>query len=538
MLRRVWTDSKWIAVLTVFTAMAAMSWGLSGCVRGHAKEPAAASTATAATPVEVKSSMRGTVIHWVPVSGSLVALDDVPLSSRVNGRLARVFVRESDSVSAGQVVAELDMADQRSQLRVAESAVQVAKARLEQAKAAYKQQLVTSQSGVKVADAAYSQQRVNTRTGIEAAQAALQSAQAQLSQVREGSRAQDIRRAQEQVTIAQAQLEKAVSDTGRYRTLTAQGAAARATLEQYETAERVCRAQLRAAEEALSLVKEGSRTQEVVQAEQAVRQAEERLRQAKAAEALDKVRAADLESARAGMAQIKVRESDVQAARASLRQAYDSAAIARKALNDAFIRSPISGQVASRMADPGQVVSSGTPILRIVALSSVGFEPAVPARELALIRVGQPVEVTVNKLSQTPFRGRVAVVYPAGSAESRTFTIRISIDNKTRLLRPQMFAQGRIQVETHANALMVPKGAVLRAQGDDARDDQGRVFTVENGKAIEHNVLLGLESEGGQWVEVRGLPDSSQVVVQGQNGLADGEAVTIGTGAQTVTTTR
>ncbi|MEN6303094.1 MAG: biotin/lipoyl-binding protein, partial [Armatimonadia bacterium] len=254
MLRRVWTNNKWVAVTAIVTALAVLSWGLSGCGRKETQKKPEAATAES-TPVQVQSSMRGTVTHWVPVSGSLAALYDVPLSSRINGRLSRVLVREGDSVSAGQVVAELDMADQRSQLRMAQSAVQVASSRLEQAKASHRQQLVTSQSGIKVADAAYSQQRVNTRTGIDSAQSALESAQAQLSQVREGSRAQDIRRAQEQVTIAQAQLEKAESDTARYRTLTTQGAAARATLEQYETAERVCRAQLRAAQEALSLVK-------------------------------------------------------------------------------------------------------------------------------------------------------------------------------------------------------------------------------------------------------------------------------------------
>jgi len=530
MLRRVATRNTWLAVAAALVVVGLSSWALSGCGRGHAQAPTAAATTTA-TPVEVQAAKRGTVTHWVAVSGSLVALDDVPVSSRVSGRLARVMVREGDSVAAGQVVAELDMADQRSGLRAAEEAVQAAQARLEQAKAIHRQQVVTSQSGVKAASAAYAQQRVTTRTGIEAAQAALESAQAQLSQVREGARTQEIRRAQEQVTIAQAQLDKAQADSARYRTLTKQGAAAKATLEQFETAERVAQAQLRAAQEALSLVKEGARSQEVVQAEQAVRQAEERLRQAKAAAAMDDVRAADLESARAGMAQIDVRAAYVQAARAALHQAQSSAAIARKALADAFIRSPLSGRVASRTAEPGQVVSPGAPILRVVALNSVGFEPAVPARELASIRVGQPVEVIVGNPSDTPFQGRVAVIYPAGAEQSRTFTIRISIDNKRGLLRPGMFARGRIQVEQHANALLVPKGALLRDTAEGAREDQARVFTVENSKAVEHRVVTGLESDDGQWVEVRGLSDGAQVVIQGQHGLTDGEQVTIGTGA-------
>ncbi len=139
--------------------------------------------------------------------------------------------------------------------------------------------------------------------------------------------------------------------------------------------------------------------------------------------------------------------------------------------------------------------------------------------------------MTVNKLADTPFHGRVAVVYPAGAEQSRTFTIRIGIDNKRGLLRPEMFAQGRIQVEQHADALLVPKDALLRDTTEGAREDQARIFTVEGGKAVEHQVLTGLESEDGQWVEVRGLSDGAQIVVAGQHGLAGGEQVTIGTGA-------
>jgi len=492
---------------------------------GASSGQAAAGDKTAT--VVVQPARRGPATHWVTVAGSLAALNDVPISSRVNGRLSRVTVREGDAVSAGQVVAELDMADQRSQVRVAEGAVRAAQAKVAQVQASYRQQLVTSRTSVRSAEAAYTQQRTDTRSGIDSAEAALAGVQAQLSQVREGSRRQEIRRAQEQVTIAEAELDKAQADTERYRTLASQGAAARATLEQYDRDEKVARAKLRAAQEDLSLQQEGSRSQEVVQAEQAVRQAEERLRQAKAAAGQNDVRAADLEAARAGVSQVDVRAADVQAAKASLSQAQDALAIYRKALSDAFIRAPISGRVASRTAEPGQVVNAGEAIVRVVALNSVGFEPAVPTQDLALIRVGQRVEVTVTNLTETPFVGRVAVVYPAGSAASRTFTVRISIDNSSGLLRPQMFAQGRILVEQQAQALLVPETALLRSTDTSAGDSQRRIFTVEGGLAKEHKVTVGLRADDGMRVEVRGLEDGAQVIVEGQTDLSDGDKVAI-----------
>jgi RND family efflux transporter MFP subunit len=517
--------------LWLMAVVALLAGGLltqTGCKPpGSGAFPAQTAPGDKTATVVAQPAQRGPATHWVTVAGSLAALNDVPISSRIGGRLARVAIREGDAVGAGQAVAELDMADQRSQVRVAEGVVRAAQAKVAQVQAAYRQQIVISRTSVKAAEAAYSQQRTDTRAGIDAAEAALTGAQAQLSQVREGSRRQQIRRAQEQVTIAEAELEKAQADTERYRTLTSQGAAARATLEQYERDVKVARAKLRAAQEDLSLQQEGSRSQEVVQAEQAVRQAEERRRQAKAAAGQDEVRAADLEAARAGVSQVDVRAADVRAAKASLSQAQDSLAIYRKALSDAFIRAPISGRVASRTAEPGEVVNAGQAILRVVALNSVGFEPAVPAQDLALIRVGQRVEVTVTSLAATPFVGSVTVVYPAGSAASRTFTVRISIDNSRGVLRPEMFAQGRILVEQRRQALLVPETALLRSTDRNADDSRRRLFTVENGRAVEHQVTVGLRADDSKRVEVRGLTEGAQVIVEGQADLSDGDKVTV-----------
>lgn len=488
-------------------------------------EPQTQKTAQAGTPVDVVPATVGTASRATAVTGSLVSLQDVPLSSKITGRLAQVYVREGDSVTANQVVARLDTTDQESAVRSAEAAVSAAGARLAQAAAAYKQQLVASSSALKSAQAAYDQQLTNTRTGIQSAEAGLAAAQAQLSQVREGSRAQDVRKADTQVAIAKANLAKAQADSRRFRALAQQGAIGQSTLEQYETSETVAREQLRAAQETLSLVKEGARSQEVTQAEQSVRQAEERLRQARAATAMDKVRKADVDTARAALAQNDVRLAEVKAARAAQQQAGSSLAIARKALADSLIRTPIAGQVASRTGEPGQVVSSGSPILRVVALDTVFFEPTIPDRQIGQIRVGQPVSVTVNAVPGRTFMGTVTKVYPAGSQASRAFPIRVTIANPGRELRPQMFAQGRIETERKAGVVMVPVEALIRDSSEKEDDDHATLFTVSAGVARSHSVHIGLFSSDGKLVEASGIPASAQVVVSGQHGLADGDRV-------------
>jgi RND family efflux transporter MFP subunit len=495
---------------------------LSGC--GGSKSVSAVAKAPSAAPVETRAAIRGVAVRAITATGSLVSLQDVTLSSRIAGRLAVVSVREGDSVAAGQVVALLDTSDQESQVQAAEGAVAAAKARVAQAEAAYRQQKTSSRSVVHAAEAAYGQQRVSTQAGIESAASALAAARAQLSQVREGARGQDIRRAESQVAVARASSNNAQADLRRYQQLAKDGAVSQSSLDKFVTAGEVAREQLRAAEEGLSLVKEGARSQEVTQAEQVVRQAEERLRQARAAAAMDQVRQADVETARAALAQNDVRRAEILAARAALQQALGSLAIARKALADSAIRTPIAGQVAARHAEPGQTVSPGAPLLQVVALDSVFFEPSVPDRELEFVRIGQPVQVTANGVPGRTFVGRVTKIYPSGSSQSRSVPIRITLANPDQALRPQMFAQGRIETARHARAVLVPKDSLVRNDGGSS--SEAKVFIETGGVARERAVSVGLPSADGSLVEVTGIPDGARVIAAGQGNLSDGDRVT------------
>ncbi|MCX6360515.1 MAG: efflux RND transporter periplasmic adaptor subunit [Armatimonadetes bacterium] len=508
------------AAASMALACCALAAAVGGCKQQAPQ--AQAQTAKTAAPVETEAATTGEVVKWTQVTGSLVSQTDVPLAAKVTGRLATLMVREGDAVEPGQVVAQLDLSDFQSQVRSAEAAVAAAGARVSHAEAAHRQTVSSTGSAVKAAEAAYGQQTTNTKVGIDTAEAGLAAARAVLSQVREGARKQDIRRSETQVSIARANLKKAQADLRRFRTLADDGALSEAALEQYQTAEQVAREQLAGAEETLSLVKEGARSQEVVQAEQALRQAEERLRQARAGSAMDEVRKADVETARAALAQNDVRRADVLAARAALQQAMGGLQIARKALSDASIRCPIAGQVSVRTGNPGQVVSPGTQILRVVALNTVFFEPTVTERELRQVRVGQPVQVDVNAFPGRRFTGTVTRIYPSASEGSRAFSVRVSLANPEGLLRPRMFAQGRIEAERHGGAVMVPEGAVVGA--DEA--GKARVFVAEGGIARAKRVTVGLSSDDGRLVQVTGVKAGARVVVAGQQGLTDGSQVT------------
>lgn len=503
---------------------------LSGCgpkADANTGDKTAKAEASAGTPVEVTPARQDTISRNAEVTGSLTALNDVLLSSKLSGRLATVLVREGDTVKVGQPIARLDTTDLAARVRAAQDAVAAARARLAQAEAGLKQQVVVSSANIAAAEAAMRQQTVNTRTGIESAEADLKAAEARLSQVKEGARKQEVAQAETQLGIARANQAKARADRDRYKTLLDEGAIAEAVYEQYQTTYVVSEQQVQAAEQAVSLVKEGARSQEVSQAEQAVRAAQERLRQARAAIAQNDVRKAEVTTAHAAKSQNEVRAAEVQAARAGLGQVQSELVVAQQALADAEIVSPISGQVARRSAEPGQVVGPGQELVRLVAVDSVYFEPTIPEIELGNLKQGQPVTVTVDAYPTRTFQGTVTRIYPAGNTASRSFSARITLANSERMLRPQMFARGRIQTEQRT-ATLVPKTAILRPEKS-AKETGTHLFTVENGTAKDVPVTLGLTSADGQWMEVRNsaIRPGAQIITLGQRALSDGDKVAL-----------
>ncbi len=178
----------------------------------------------------------------------------------------------------------------------------------------------------------------------------------------------------------------------------------------------------------LSLIREGARKEEVRIAENNVREAEERLRQAKASVSLT-----------------KVRQEDIQAAQASVSQAEAALSMARQTLADAGIRTPISGVVASRTVEPGEMIGpSGLPLIRVYNPGTLYYEAVISETQMDRVKVGQEVQVRSDAVAGRVFSGRVEKVYPVAQVANRSFHARISVRVPDAELKPGMFAKGRL----------------------------------------------------------------------------------------------
>jgi membrane fusion protein (multidrug efflux system) len=138
---------------------------------------------------------------------------------------------------------------------------------------------------------------------------------------------------------------------------------------------------------------------------------------------------------------------------------------------------------------------------------------------MATLKAGLPVQLQVDALPGRSFAGKVDRVAPVVDSGSGTFRVICAFDGGGTL-QPGMFGRVRIDYDQRADALVVPRTALLEDDADPA------VYVVRAKKAVRVPVKLGY-SEGG-WMEVRaGLKAGDQVVVAGKTALRDGSEVQV-----------
>jgi RND family efflux transporter MFP subunit len=217
---------------------------------------------------------------------------------------------------------------------------------------------------------------------------------------------------------------------------------------------------------------------------------------------------------------------NLQAAQATYRAALAGADVAGKALADAVLRAPLSGQVSQRLAQPGERMAIDARILEIVDLSRLELEASLAASESLALKPGQSAELRVEGASQV-INARLARINPSTQSGSRSVLIYLSIDNppgRQLPLRQGLFAEGTLGTG-RSRALAVPLQSV--------RTDkvQPYVQIVSQGRLVHQSVEMGQTGQGqGQAgdeviVAVKGLPEGALVVRASVGLLRDGSLV-------------
>ena len=213
--------------------------------------------------------------------------------------------------------------------------------------------------------------------------------------------------------------------------------------------------------------------------------------------------------------------NQLSAAQAMLADARARLANAQKQLEKTTIKAPFSGVVSARSVNAGDFVSPGSAAFTIVNPSTMRLEASVSAEDLGAIRLGAPVEFTVNGYANRRFTGRISSINPVADPATRQVRVIATIPNQGGTLVGGLFAEGRVASESRTSPV-VPAGAV------DERGVRPAVMRVKAGKVEKVEVTLGIRDQTTETVEIRsGIIPGDTVLLGAARGLSPGTKVKV-----------
>ena len=302
----------------------------------------------------------------IAVSGRIEG-DDAAVAAKTTGRIREITVREGDQLQTGQVIAVLDDEQIRAREQQAEAAVRQAEARTRVAQ----HQIVVLNEQLKQNELGVGQARTDAQGRVSEAEGRLAAAEAQLAQ-------------------AEAAYAQATWDRAAFARLFQRGLIAEQQAKQAENNE-----------QAQAAVVGAARRQ--------VDAARGTLVAARANLANPAIRASQVAAVQG---QILQAQADIAAAQADAERARAQLVEARANRQDLRIVAPFAGTVATRTAEPGEVVMAGTPVITLVNLAEVYLRAFVPEGQIGQVRVGQPARVYLDSAPTQPIEAFVSRVDP------------------------------------------------------------------------------------------------------------------------------
>ena len=184
------------------------------------------------------------------------------------------------------------------------------------------------------------------------------------------------------------------------------------------------------------------------------------------------------------------------------------------------VLAPFSGFVAKEHTQIGEWINKGGPVVTLLDLDNVQITVDVPERYSVLLLPQGNVKVSIKSVSNNFFSGKIYSVLPQGNPDSRTFPVRIHLENPDHKIKSGMEAMVTFNLATEKKALLVPKDAVVTA------GDNRLVFMVNDGKAISVPVKIIGYYDGDVAVEGN-LKPGDQVVIRGNERLRPGQPVVV-----------
>lgn len=384
---------------------------LAGCGSGG-ENMAESKIAKPVSAVKLKEESRPIILYY---TGTIESKEVKKYSFKTAGKIAEVFVEEGKEIKKGDKLAVLEQRD--------------------------------------------------LKFSLDAARAQMEAAKSQYDKAIHGARKQEIEAAESDVDKARAGYDFANKYYERIKSLYEEGAVPRQTLDEAELKLKQAKGSLEQALDALELIKNGARDEEI---------------------------------------QVLLKQYETAKA------AYDASA---KMLEDSLIVADCDGYVMSVLAREGEIVAAGSPVV-VVGCRDLKGRIGLAEEDVSKVKTGSEVDVTIGNES---VKGTITAINKAPDEESRMYTAHISLDDDA-----YMNIGAIIKVAVPAGeekGIWIPAKYILN-------DGEDYVFVVENGRARRRNVKLVRMLEESVCVE--GLKEGEWLITQGIKSVKDGYEVAVG----------
>ena len=235
-----------------------------------------------------------------------------------------------------------------------------------------------------------------------------------------------------------------------------------------------------------------------------------------------------LTSVEAARAQIAIDEAARNQARSNLKRT-------ETLLNKHKITAPFPGIVNRKLVEIGQWVETSTALVELIDTQLLRLELPVPQYYFQSVHENTPVQIRFDALPDQPFESTISAIVPISDQSSRTFRVRVDVDNREGKLAPGMTAKAvlRLGTQSGAESLVAPQDALVRKP-----DGSASIWVIDEvdgvTKAKAVTVKLGRSYRGGVEILDGELREGRLTVVRGNEILRSGQSVRIATelGAQ------
>jgi len=211
-------------------------------------------------------------------------------------------------------------------------------------------------------------------------------------------------------------------------------------------------------------------------------------------------------------AELEELEAGVLMAEADLRGA-------QARLNNSYIRAPFAGTVGLRRISLGDLVGPESLITTLDDTDTIKLEFTIPETFLSSLEIGMRIEAQSSIYRDRRFVGLITSIDTRIDPVTRSLTVIAGLPNDDNLIRPGMFMTVNVEKERQ-NVLLIPEEALVPRQG------RQFVFVIEDGKAVEKQVELGIRAPG--LAEIRsGLTAGETVITEGTQKVRNGATVKI-----------